>query len=611
MKQRFRILLLSLIVSQIFAQQKTPVDQPPAWAKEVIWYQIFVERFNNGDPSNDPTPSNIVIPPMDLHAPTGWTVTPWTSNWWEQESWAKLPGKSFGEMLQYRRYGGDLQGVLNKLDYLQELGVTAIFLNPINDAPSLHKYDARYYHHVDVNFGPDPAGDNALIASEIPNDPTTWKWTSADKLFLKLVEEVHKRKMKIIMDYSWNHTGTTFWAWNDILKNQANSAFKDWYTIKSFDDPATAENEFSYEGWLNIPSLPEIKKVAITTEKKAGHPYEGNIADGPKAHIFEVTKRWLSPEGNLAKGVDGFRLDVADQIGLGFWREYRTHVRSLKPNAYLVGEIWWEEWPERLMNPVPYTRGDIFDAVMFYQVYRPARYFFAETNFSIEANEFKDSLLFQWNRLPKANRYAMMNVSSSHDTPRLLTDFYNPNKYKFNATPDDPAYRTNKPDWQAYARLKLYLVHVFTSIGAPHIWNGEEMGMWGADDPYPRKPLMWKEHSFQPETKDNFKNISSEFDKVEFNQPHFDFYRKLAAIRKANPVLISGELEFIKTEGKLLGYRRFDAKSEILVFFNVDSKSHSFNLPPKSVYSNLLSNTTGIKSTISLKPLEAVILKRK
>lgn len=82
-------------------------------------------------------------------------------------------GKSFSEMLQYRRYGGDLQGIINKLDYLQELGVTALFLNPINDAPSLHKYDARYYHHVDVNFGPDPVGDNAIIASENPNDPTT------------------------------------------------------------------------------------------------------------------------------------------------------------------------------------------------------------------------------------------------------------------------------------------------------------------------------------------------------------------------------------------------------------------------------------------------------
>jgi cyclomaltodextrinase len=188
-----------------------------------------------------------------------------------KKSGLKFLDDSFGDMVQYRRYGGDLQGVLNKLDYLHELGVTALYLNPINDAPSLHKYDPRYYHHVDVNFGPDPVGDNAIIAGENPNDPTTWKWTAADKLFLKLIQEVHKRKMKIILDYSWNHTGTTFWAWQDILRNQEKSIYKDWYAIKTFDNPATVENEFDYHGWLEIKSLPEIKKVNITTERKIGN----------------------------------------------------------------------------------------------------------------------------------------------------------------------------------------------------------------------------------------------------------------------------------------------------------------------------------------------------
>ena len=136
--------------------------------------------------------------------------------------------------LQLRRFGGDLQGVLDKLDYLQELGITAIYFNPINDAPSLHKYDARNYRHVDVNFGPDPKGDNEIIASENPNDPTTWKWTSADKMFLKLVDELHQRNIRVILDYSWNHTGVEFWVWKDIVKNQENSAYKDWYDIKSF-----------------------------------------------------------------------------------------------------------------------------------------------------------------------------------------------------------------------------------------------------------------------------------------------------------------------------------------------------------------------------------------
>ncbi len=607
---RLSALAFALLATNAIAQP-TPFSEPPAWAKEVIWYQIFVERFHNGNPANDPTAANIDIPPMNVHAPTGWKVTPWTDNWFDQERWAKVPGKSFSEMLQYRRYGGDLQGVINKLDYLQGLGVTALFINPINDAPSLHKYDARYYHHVDVNFGPDPEGDNKIIASENPADPTTWKWTSADQLFLKLVNEVHKRKMKIIMDYSWNHTGTTFWAWLDILKNQEASKYKDWYDIKSFDNPATPENEFAYDGWIGVKSLPELKKVNITTPKLSGHPYEGNIQDDAKAHVFAVTKRWLAPDGDVTKGIDGYRLDVADQIGLGFWRDFRKEVRAVQPNAYLVGEIWWEGWPDKLMNPAPYTQGDVFDAVMFYQVYRPARYFFAKNNLSTNAPAFRDSLQFQWSRLRESNRYAMMNVASSHDTPRLLSDFYNPNPYKFKASPsDDPAYKTGKPDDETYQRLRLYLVHTFTSVGAPHIWNGEEMGMWGADDPFPRKPLMWKEFSFQPETRNNFQMGQGELDLVGFNKEHFEFYKKLIAIRKTNPVLATGKIEFIKAEGKVLVYKRFDDTAEIVVAFNLEAAPQTITLPGTAHYADLLTGKKYSAASVTLAPMKAVVLRR-
>ncbi|MBX2899881.1 MAG: glycoside hydrolase family 13 protein [Cyclobacteriaceae bacterium] len=593
------------------AQTLASAQEPPLWAQQAIWYQVFVERFNNGDKTNDPTPADIAIPPLGITAPAGWSITPWTLSWWEQESWAKVPGRSFSEMLQYRRYGGDLQGVIDKLNYLQSLGVTALYLNPVNDAPSLHKYDARYYHHVDVNFGPDPAGDNALIATENPNDPTTWRQTAADKLLLKLIKEVHKRNMKIILDFSWNHTGTTFWAWTDILQRQEKSAFKDWYAIKSFDNPATPENEFDYHGWLEIKSLPEIRKVEITTERRAGLPYEGNLPEGFKAHVLAVTKRWLAPDGVTADGVDGFRLDVADHIGLGFWREYRNFVKAVKPEAYLVGEIWWEQWPDKMMNPVPYTRGDVFDAIMFYQVYSPARYFFAKTDFEIDAQAFKDSLEFQWNRLARATRYGMMNVSSSHDTPRLLTDFFNPNKYKFNTYPENKAYKTNKPDAVTYQRLRLYLVHLFTTVGAPHIWNGEEMGMWGADDPHPRKPLLWPGLKFAPERRDNYRNELNAWDEVSFDTQHFSFYKKLIQIRKAHPELITGEIEFTKSTGKLLGYRRYLGNDEVLVLFNASTSDANFQLPVGKTYIYLLNGRGKARNSISVKALKAVILKLK
>lgn len=609
--KKLTLLLIGLLSGYVMqAQEKvTPFNEAPFWSKNAVWYQIFVERFNNGDQNNDPKPENIDIPPIGQIAPANWTLSSWTGNWYDQPGWEA--GRSFGDVSLYRRYGGDLQGVLNKLDYLRDLGVTALFMNPLNDATSSHKYDARSYHHIDVNFGPDPVGDNKIIANENPADPLTWKWTAADKLFLQFVTEAHKRGMKVIMDFSWNHTGVMFWAWQDILKNQSKSAYKDWYEIKSFDNPSTVENEFAYTGWAGVNSLPEVRKVNISTKRISGQPYEGNINEGAKEHIMAATRRWFAPDGIQSQGIDGMRLDVADQVGLGFWRDFRAAVRKINPEAYLVGEIWWEEFPDKLMNPAPYTAGDIFDGVMFYQVYKPARYFFAKTDFNIDAKQFKDSLEFQWNRLDKDKRYAMMNVSSSHDAPRLLTDFYNTNKYKFKASAkDNPLYKTGKPDGGTYQRLKLYLVHLFTTIGSPQIWNGEELGMWGGDDPDSRKPLWWPGLSFKNETRNNYQSGINEYDKVGFNVHQFNWYKKLIQIRRENPVLSTGDIKFLIAEGGKLAYSRYDSGSEIIVYFNMEPKSQVFELPAASEYINLLTNRKINNGTLKLNTLEAAILKK-
>jgi len=592
-------------------EQQNTFTHQPSWAKDAIWYQIFVERFNNGDMSNDPKPENIRTASDFRPVPEDWSVTPWTHNWYEQEKWAKNMEVDFYGGLQLRRFGGDLQGVLDKLDYLQELGITAIYFNPINDAPSLHKYDARNYHHIDVNFGPDPQGDNEIIASEDSNDPATWKWTSADKLFLKLVDELHKRNIRVILDYSWNHTGVEFWAWRDIVKNQEKSEFKNWYDIKSFDDPVTEKNEFEYHGWLNLHSLPEIKKVNVTTERVIGHPYEGDIIEGAKKHIYAVTERWLAPEGDVSRGIDGYRLDVADHVGMVFWRDWRKHVKSINPEAYLVGEIWWEKWPGKLMNPVPYVSGDVFDAVMFYQVYRPARSFFGIMDDEIDAKQLKDSLNLQWNRLSTNTRQAMMNTAATHDSPRLLTSFANSTKYKYNAKPDAYAgYISGKPEEETYKRVQLYLMHQFTTIGAPQIWNGDEMGMWGADDPDCRKPLWWPEYNFDPEYSNNFQEGEKQFDEVSFNQNHFEFYKKMISLRKKNPVLVDGEFEFIKTEGKILIYKRYDNENEILVLFNLDSESYEHELVANRRYINLMDDSVDDSESIILQPVSGLILKK-
>jgi len=247
-----------LFISVPFLTAQTKFNDAPSWAKQAIWYQIFPERFYNGDKSNDPAPKDMEGA-WPFYVPDGWTITPWTHDWYKLQPYEKALGKNFYDIVNIRRYGGDFQGVLNKLDYLKKLGINAIYLNPIFESPSLHKYDATMYHHVENNFGPDPDGDRKLWAEEIPDDSKTWKWTSADKLFLKLINEVHKRGMKIILDGVWNHMGLTSWAFQDIKKNQQNSKFKDWFTIKKWDDPSTKENEFDLQGWVGIKDLPEIR----------------------------------------------------------------------------------------------------------------------------------------------------------------------------------------------------------------------------------------------------------------------------------------------------------------------------------------------------------------
>ncbi len=608
------ILLLSIIAAMTMSSCNTTpkpdkTNLPPDWAKDQIWYQIFVERFNNGDTTNDPTPQTMYASSNFQQAPDNWEITPWTHNWYETEEWADSLNGDFYSKLQFRRFGGDLQGVMDKLDYLQELGVTAIYFNPLNDAPSLHKFDARNWRHIDVTFGPDPEGDMEIIASEDPADPATWKWTSADSLFLNLVDELHKRGMKVIVDYSWNHTGTEFWAFQDVLKNQNNSKYKDWYEIKQFDNPDTPEDEFEYEGWAGLSSLPEIRKVDITTERHHGRPYEGNINKGAKQHIFNVSQRWLAPDGNTGKGIDGYRLDVADQIGLGFWRDYRTFIKSVNPDAYLIGEIWWEEWPDKLMDPTPYMMGDVFDAVMFYQLYRSQRMFFADVDDKLNAEQLKDSLISIYGRHDKPMQYSMMNTAATHDSPRLLTSFDNKGGYKVWAKPnDDSTYQTGKPSPESYKRVKLYLMNQFTLPGGPQIWNGDEMGMWGADDPDCRKPLWWPEYEFDDEYRNNYQKGEKTYDKVGYNEEYHNFYKKIIKIRKDNPVLTTGDLKFLLAEGNKLMYERVNGSDQIIVAFNMENEDAIFNLPSAS-YTNLMDNTT-VERTITLKPLTGVILKK-
>ena len=506
----------------------------PRWAQEAIWYQIFVERFRNGDPSNDPTLGDIEGSWPHLQ-PQGWAPTPWGWDWYAREDWARALDETFYTTVQLRRYGGDLQGVLDRLDALQELGVTALYLNPVNDAPSLHKYDARNYRHIDRNFGPDPEGDAALMAGEDPLDPSTWVLTAADSLFLALVDAVHQRGMRIIVDYSWNHTGVTFWAWRDVLENQAASPFASWYEIEAFDDPATAADEFSYRGWAGVPELPELRKVGRPEGETHG-PIEGTLVPEVRAHVFHVTRRWLDPDGDgdPSDGVDGFRLDVAEMVPLGFWREYRDSVRAVNPDALLVGEVWWESWPDRMYDPDPWLQGDVFDAVMNYRWYAPTRGFFTPAPPDLTPTAYLDALAEVEYGIPPEHVKAQMNLTASHDSPRFATSILNPGRYKFQVNPrENPDYDLGPPDPDTRRRQELILLQQFTWVGAPHVWNGDEVGMWGADDPDNRKPLVWDDLDYQDEASDPLGRPRTP-DPVTPDRDLRAVYRTLIGMRKAH-----------------------------------------------------------------------------
>jgi len=597
----------------------------PAWSKEAIWYQIFVERFRNGDPGNDPTPADMAGSYPD-RIPANWKITPWGHDWYSHEPWLdSVKASGFYSKIQARRYGGDLQGVLDKIDYIQSLGVTAIYFNPLNDSPSLHKYDARNYTHIDRNFGPDPKGDIELMDSEIHDNPSTWKWTSADKLFLKVVQEFHRRGIRVIMDYSWNHTGKSFWAINDIRKNGKKSRFVDWYTITQFDDTSTKKDEFRYEGWGgNNPYMPVFKKDIVPPEDKV-MPFEGNLhSESLKRHIFDVTRRWLDPDGdgNPSDGVDGFRLDVAGEIPMGFWREYRKVVRSVNPEAYLVGEIWWLDWPDKLLNPKIYLQGDQFDAIMNYRWFRVARGFFGQAEPVLTSTGFIKEINRIDSGINIGNLQAMMNVASTHDSPRLSTSLCNKTMDKYKAKPsDNPDYKINKPDQGTRKEQIMLLIHQFTFIGAPQIWNGEEVGMWGADDPDCRKPMVWDDIKYEDERAAFNPAGSRQVDAVSPDTTLRSFYKKLCSMRKENPVLVYGDLTFSVADDQkmLLVYERTIGKEEIVVAFNRSDSLRTIDVPVKAdgEFEDILAsksncfNSNDKKVIINLQPLSGIVLKKK
>lgn len=588
---------------------ETPIEMAPQWAKEVVWYQIFPERFRNGDSGNDPTLDDMAGG-WPYKRPENWQLHPWTSDWYKLQPWETTTGEGFYWETGLRRYGGDLQGVMDKLDYLQDLGITALYFNPLFEAPSLHKYDATMYHHIDNNFGPDPQGDRAIWAQEDPADPATWQWTSADSLFLRLIGECHRRGIRVIIDGVFNHVGNTFWAFQDVVQNQQNSPYADWFIINAWDDPETPDNEFDYAGWYGVRDLPEIRED------------ENGLVSGFREHVHAIVRRWMDPngDGDPSDGIDGWRLDVAEMVSKNFWRDFRKWVRDINPEAYLTGEVWWEDWPNnKIFNAAPWLQGDVFDAVMNYRFAQATKQFIIDQNDQIAPSAFVEKIMAVHRDYPEDKVYALQNLMDSHDVDRLASQIVNPDRwYDHGAHPgQNPDYDIRRPNAEERLRQNLIIAIQMTMPGAPMIYYGDEAGMWGGDDPDCRKPMVWPDMTYEPEAAHPL-GKERPVDPVFFENEVFDWYKKMIAIRNGHNVLALGDIEFFHVDDstRTLGYRRsLDGTTMYIILNNNATETAVYvDLPGagSTTLQDAITETSHMveagRLSLQLAPYQAVIL---
>ena len=617
-------------------KQKKIEISVPDWSRGITWYQILPERFRNGDPNNTPKAADQKYAwPHDHTSPL--ERHPWGSDWYRLQPYERQNGRDIWFNLQRRRYGGDLLGIIDKLDYLQDLGVGALYLNPVFQAPSHHKYDAVGYHHVDPAFGPDPVGDRAIIAREKPHDSATWNWTSADELLLQLIEEVHQRNMYIILDGVFNHVGIASWAYQDILKHQQNSAFRDWMAVESWAEgpggldgsPRAAGAKSSVEpgnsAGAEVSARTESASGSDSSEASEGsaglseiaeciHQYYGKdspfrpgfrvrtwegflelpewredrrgIVDGPRQYIFDITRRWMDPYGNgdAFNGVDGWRLDVAFCVKHPFWKAWRKHVRSINPDAYLVAEVI-----DTVKKTRPYVKGDEFDAVMNYNFQFACNEFFIWNRNRISATQFVEKLEELMTGFPHPVPHVMQNLLDSHDTDRIASRIVNRElgggrrwwEYYRRSKADNPDYETRKPTPEERRVQKLMVLMQFTFPGAPMVYYGDEVGMWGANDPCCRKPMVWPDIAHEDEAVLPDGSPRPRPDPVAFDSELHNYYRTLIRLRNDRAVLRLGDFSVLLADDRkeMIAFRRGTEDDRVIVAINRGTESVEWESP--------------------------------
>jgi glycosidase len=508
-----------------FTASLAPKFSTPDWAKNVVWYQIFPERFRNGTTSNDP--------PHTL---------PWRWDWYKFADWEHPNDtKTFAGDWYSRKFGGDFQGVIEKLPYFRQLGVTALYFCPVFECSSSHGYDTKDYRHINRYFG---------VTEELPAetlDPATWKWTASDKLFLEFVRQAHAQGLKVIIDGVFNHMGKFSFAMQDVLTNGTRSAYADWFDVTDFGPPV------KYNGWGGGDHLPNFRK----------DPNTGIASASARQYLFDITRRWMTPDGVASNGVDGWRLDVAPDVPAPFWVEWRKLVKGVNSNAYIVGEDWGVA--------ASHLQGDQWDATMNYQFATRTVRFFIDKQRRITPTEFDRQLQQLLALYPLQVDFVMQNLYDSHDTDRLVSMIANPDRdYDGCNRPQDGCkYDGTKPGPEAYRVMKLMATFQMTFLGAPMIWYGDEAGMFGADDPTDRKPMLWRDL----EPYDNPQDAVV--------PDVWNHYARLIAIRNTYPALRTGLYQSLYTDdiGDIFGFARARGDQPVAVLLNNSDNKYSADIP--------------------------------
>ncbi|BBM48617.1 alpha-amylase family glycosyl hydrolase [Leptotrichia wadei] len=633
----------------------------PNWAKEAVWYNIFPDRFYNGNHYNDPIFNEFgpeAFKPNRLHEQNfveeyKWEKSNnvishfdrnrWTADFKEQVIWEKLGEREIDYSLKYARmYGGDLQGIKEKIPYMKELGINAVWLNPVFFSYQNHKYGANDFRHISPDFGTiktsgsthgveinrnnkygnksyvDVLGNKATTSSELKllevnlkgenrgkngygetEDPATWVWTESDLIMVDLIKEFHKNGIRVIFDGVFNHSSSEHWTFNMVLADGENSKYKDWYKFTDFGqhvpitDDMSDEQAFEtlianrkrtiYNAWGGFDSLPEFNTF--------NQEY--------KEYIFNITRKWMcGPDGKESEnwmeddGIDGWRLDVPNCLeNQNFWNEWREVVKGSKKDSYITAELWGNASGD-------INGGNKFDTVMNYEWLKTVIGFFINQSreggvrYKLKAQDFFNELREKRTWYPYQALQASQNLNGSHDTDRLYSRIVNDVigrnleegkqlEKGYNGIRPDLAsnYHPNTTiDWRNSPIkpkdiLKLISIFQMTYIGAPMLFYGDEVGMWGATDPYCRKPMLWKEFLYDNEKNPSHINQNEVYEQ-KVDSDLFEWYKKLIRIRLENKTLVYGKFRemFADNDREIIVYERVIEDHLIIVVIN-----NSFN----------------------------------